>query len=188
MHEHHLHSVPRRPRGVYAVCFAGHVGAEWRRISMTSLAISKTARSTCAIPSCCRNCAGTGNFDRFGGEAFGGERLVRRRVRVIRRRFRLAPPWRKKRHANRGGQLRLVRSPLPDVPGQENGRRGTGQAGEPAGSEAQRPGREPRSPAELVERDAEQKCPEEPGTKADAGIEPDCHRRSANTTSLSHLA
>ena len=141
---------------------------------MTSLAISKTARSTCAIPSCCRNCAGTGNFDRFGGEAFGGERLVRRRVRVIRRRFRLAPPWRKKRHANRGGQLRLVRSPLPDVPGQENGRRGTGQAGEPAGSEAQRPGREPRSPAELVERDAEQKCPEEPGTKAYAGIEPNC--------------
>ena len=33
--------------------------------------------------------------------------------------------------------------------------------------------RELRRPAELVERDAEQKCPEEPGAKADAGIEPD---------------
>ena len=38
----------------------------------------------------------------------------------------LAPPRRTKRDANRGGQFRLARSPLPDVPGQENGRRGTG--------------------------------------------------------------
>ena len=48
-----------------------------------------------------------------------------------------------------------ARSPLPDIPGQENGGGGTGQAGEPAGAEAQRPGGELRRPAELVERDAE---------------------------------
>jgi len=40
----------------------------------------------------------------------------------------------------RGGQLRLATSPLQKVPGQENGRRGTGQAGKSAGAEAQHPG------------------------------------------------
>jgi hypothetical protein len=44
---------------------------------------------------------------------------------------------------------------LPDAPGQEARGSGTGQAGEPAGAETQRPGGELRRPAELVERDAE---------------------------------
>jgi len=66
-----------------------------------------------------------------------------------------------------------MESPLPDIPGQENGGSGTGQAREAAGTEAHRPGGELRSPAELVERDAEQECAEEAGAKADAGIEPD---------------
>src|SRR5947209_8042860 len=64
-------------------------------------------------------------------------------------------------------------SPLPDVPGQENGGASTGEACEAAGAEAHRPGGELRSPAELVEREAEQECGEEAGAKADAGIEPD---------------
>ena len=68
----------------------------------------------------------------------------------------LAPPRRKNRGAKRGCELCLGNSPLPDVPGQENGRRGTGQAGEPASAEAKHPGGELRGPAELVERDAEQ--------------------------------
>jgi hypothetical protein len=72
-----------------------------------------------------------------------------------------------------GCQLCLARSPLPDVPGQENGGSGAGQTSEPAGAEAQRPGGELRRPAELVKRDAEQERPEEPRAKADAGIEPD---------------
>src|SRR5207245_1866248 len=75
--------------------------------------------------------------------------------------------------ANRGGQLCLARSPLPDIPGQENGGGGTGQTGEPAAAETQHPGRELRRPAELIKRDAEQKRPQESRAKADAGIEPD---------------
>ena len=39
-------------------------------------------------------------------------------------------------------------SPLPDVPGEENGGGGTGKAGEPAGAEAEHPGGELRRPAE----------------------------------------
>jgi hypothetical protein len=70
-------------------------------------------------------------------------------------------------------QLGLARSPLPDIPGQEHGGGGTGQTGESAGAEAQHPGGGLRSPAKLVERDAEQECAEEAGAKADAGIEPD---------------
>jgi hypothetical protein len=68
----------------------------------------------------------------------------------------LAPPRRKNRGAKRGCELCLGNSPLPDVPGQENGRRGTDQAGEPASAEAKHPGGELRGPAELIERDAEQ--------------------------------
>ena len=45
-------------------------------------------------------------------------------------------------------RLARRRSPLPDVPGQENGGGGTGKAGEPAGAEAERPGGELRRPAE----------------------------------------
>src|SRR5438045_4664434 len=75
---------------------------------------------------------------------------------------------------NRNGELRLARSPQPDdVPGQENRGGGTGQASEPAGAEAHDPGSQVRSPAELVERDAEQQRSEESRPKADAGIEPD---------------
>jgi hypothetical protein len=71
-----------------------------------------------------------------------------------------------------------MESPLPDIPGQENGGGGSGQASEPAGAKAQRPGRELRRPAELVQRDAEEKRSEETGAKADAGIEPDrCGRK-----------
>src|ERR1700730_11470174 len=63
--------------------------------------------------------------------------------------------------------------PLPDVWGQENRDGSTGQTRKPTGAEAQRPGGELRCPAELIERDAEQECPEEPAAKADAGIQPD---------------
>src|SRR6266481_4842169 len=68
---------------------------------------------------------------------------------------------------------RLLGSPLPDVSGQENRGGSTGETSEPTGAEAQYPGAELRCAAELIERDAEQECPEEPAAKADAGIEPD---------------
>src|SRR3982074_3317103 len=68
----------------------------------------------------------------------------------------LAPPRRKNRGAKRGCELCLGTSPLPDVPGQENGRRGTGQPGDAARAEAKHAGGEVGGPAELVERDAEQ--------------------------------
>jgi hypothetical protein len=54
---------------------------------------------------------------------------------------------------------------LPDVAGQENGGGGTGQAGEPAGAEAQHPCGELQRPAELIERDAEEKRSEKPAPK-----------------------
>src|SRR4051794_4031796 len=75
--------------------------------------------------------------------------------------------------ANRGGHICLARSPLPNIPGQEKGGGGTGQTGEPAAAEAQHPGRELRRPAELIERDAEQKRTQESRAKADARIDPD---------------
>ena len=64
-------------------------------------------------------------------------------------------------------------SPLPDMSGQENHGASTGQACEPTGAEAHRPGGELRRAAELIERDAEQQCAEKAGAKADTGVEPD---------------
>jgi MFS family permease len=49
-----------------------------------------------------------------------------------------------------------ARSPMPDVPGQENCRCTTDQASKPTGAKAQDPGGDVRRSAELVERDAKE--------------------------------
>ena len=56
---------------------------------------------------------------------------------------------------------------------QENRGGSAGQTSEPTGAEAHYLGAELRCPAELIERDAEEKCSEEPTAKADAGMQPD---------------
>ena len=60
-----------------------------------------------------------------------------------------------------------------DVSGQKQSRGSAGQASEPTSAEAHNPSGDVRRPAELIERDTEQERAEEPGAKADAGIEPD---------------
>jgi len=90
----------------------------------------------------------------------------------------LAPARREKRAAHFDSDVRVISDgalalPLPDVSGEENRGGSAGQTSEPTGAEAQYPGAELRCPAELIERDAEKKCSEEPAAKADAGIETD---------------
>jgi hypothetical protein len=81
-----------------------------------------------------------------------------------------AATWRCKLWLPRSANLQseLLGSSLPDISGQENRGGSAGQTSEP-----KHPGAELRCPAELIERDAEQECPEEPAAKADAGIHPD---------------
>jgi len=77
----------------------------------------------------------------------------------------LATPRRKKRGANRGCQLRLARPPLPDVPGQENGGGGAGQASESAGAEAHNPGGKLRRPPNWSSVTPNRRVPRNPAAK-----------------------
>src|SRR5215470_19180377 len=64
-----------------------------------------------------------------------------------------------------------LRPSLPDVSGQKNSRRRTGQAGKPAAAEAHCPGGKPRGAAELIERDPEEERSDKAPAKSDTGIE-----------------